>query len=86
MSPDRWGFDHLISWGALKHSCTEDGCNYPDPPRALSEEERKKHFLEHEHGRNKEQARKRRQIAAVRAKNLAKARDIRRKKREDQRE
>jgi hypothetical protein len=49
--PDKYGFDHLVWWGAVSHRCIE--CGWPEESLNLSEREREKHHQTHASQRSK---------------------------------
>jgi hypothetical protein len=67
--PDRYGFDHLggTSWAHTPqaHRCTEEGCGWPEPPRMVSERERKRHHEQHARDRARDTARRNRENLAL---------------------
>lgn len=77
--PDRYGFDHLPTWGIIEHRCIEEGCDYPGFGVRLTEKERKRHFESHKRPIEKQ---RQREIEKTRLANLAKARKARRQKEE----
>jgi hypothetical protein len=54
--PDRFGFDHLPTWGVIEHRCIEEGCEHRG---RFTEKERRRHAEQHERNRRRDAERRR---------------------------
>ena len=78
--PDEFGFNHLSVRGREFQRCIK--CDWPSEQRPVSEHERRRHHEQHKRADTKAARDAQKEAQAQRLKNLAKAREAKRLKKE----